>query len=141
MSVIVIITGVAARAVLCNNPTYTTALMQMKGAYPDLQLAAEHAEAPPCFRRLITGYSTGAKNALCGSLLWRPGRVRAVSPPAFFGLSYFCVLLFYLSGTKTCRSHTRNNSGFGFYLSHFRELKTIGSLVAVGGISIFFPVR
>lgn len=38
------------------------------GALPG-STAADISEAPPCsFYRLITGYLTGAKNALCGFL-------------------------------------------------------------------------
>lgn len=54
--------------------------------------AADISEAPPCtfFYRLITGYLSGAKNALCGFLLWG-GSFSCYSSPGVF-CACVCVL-------------------------------------------------
>lgn len=66
MPVIVTIIGVVDGAGLRASPRLWCKLRGLPGS-----TAADISEAPPCtFYRLITGYLTGAKNALCGFLLW-----------------------------------------------------------------------
>ena len=80
--------------------------------------AADISEAPPCtfFYRLITGYLTGAKNALCGLLVTHCGAdlvPDSVWAPAFFffGFGFVFVLVVAFSAFKNNKISNAESTG------------------------------